>query len=54
MAFLNGLFANPFMALVGIMQFVAVAYSFYQGDWRIGVVNASVGLANFVLATVRA
>ena len=47
------LVANPFILAVGGLQMVGGIYSFYTGDWRLGVINCTVGIANSVLSTMR-
>ena len=47
------LVTNPFILCVGGLQLVGGIYSFYIGDWRLGVVNSSVSIANCVLATMK-
>jgi len=46
-------FANPFILAVGIQQVIGGAYSWYMGDWRLAIINATVGVANTVLSTMR-
>lgn len=45
--------ANPFILVVGVLQIIGGGYSLYTGDWKLGVINISVGIANCVLSTVR-
>ena len=51
--FITQTFSNPFIALIGAQQIGAGFYSLYIGDWRIFVINAGVGVANIVLATMK-
>lgn len=44
---------NPFIMAVGGLQMVGGIYSFSTGDWRLGVINFTVGIANSVLSTMR-
>lgn len=45
--------ANPFILVVGGIQIIGGLYSLYIGDWKMGIINISVGIANCVLSTVR-
>ena len=47
------LVANPFILAVGGLQMVGGVYSFIIGDWRLGVINFTVGIANSVLSTMK-
>lgn len=47
------LVANPFILAVGGLQMVGGIYSFIIGDWRLGVINFTVGIANSVLSTMK-
>lgn len=44
---------NPSITLVGALQFFGGLYSFYTGNWRLGVINCLVGVANAVLSTLK-
>jgi hypothetical protein len=44
---------NPFIMAVGGLQMVGGVYSFSTGDWRLGIINCTVGVANSVLSTMR-
>lgn len=44
---------NPFIMAVGGLQLVGGAYSFSTGDWRLGIINCTVGVANSVLSTMK-
>ena len=48
----TAVFSNPFIFFVGIQQVLGGVYSFYIGDWRIGAINALVGVANGLLSTM--
>ncbi len=50
---MTGLITNPVVLAIGCLQLAAAGWSFSQGDWRIGVMNIGVGVANFMLATMR-
>ena len=43
---------NYFTMLVAALQVVAGAWAFWTNDWKLGVINACVGVANAVLATM--
>ena len=47
------LVANPFILVVGGLQMVGGIYSFAIGDWRLGIINCTVGIANSVLSTMK-
>lgn len=49
----NAIFPNPFILSVAGLQFVGGMYSFYLGDWRLGVVNTSVSIANVALSSMK-
>ncbi len=44
--------SNPFILFVGAQQVLGGVYSFYIGDWRLGAINALVGVANGLLSTL--
>lgn len=44
---------NPFILAVGFLQIIGGMYSAWTGDWRMAVINATVGVANLVLSTVK-
>jgi hypothetical protein len=46
--------ANPVLLLVGIGQITAGFYSLLTGAWKIGAINALVGVANVIFSTVKA
>jgi len=47
------IFPNPFILSVAGLQFVGGMYSFHLGDWRLGVVNTAVSIANVALSTMK-
>ena len=49
----NSIFHNPFIFAVGILQIVGGIYSYAIGDWRLGVINFTVGIANSTLSTLK-
>jgi hypothetical protein len=47
------LVANPFILAVGGLQMVGGIYSAFIGDWRLAIINFTVGIANSVLSTMK-
>lgn len=45
--------ANPFILAVGGLQMVGGVYSAIIGDWRLAIINFTVGIANSVLSTMK-
>ena len=45
---------NPIIFALGIGNFFAAAYSYYNGDWKVGGVFAAYGVANLFLCLVKA
>jgi hypothetical protein len=43
---------NYFVLAVAILQFCAAAWATYTSDWKMTVVNAALGVANVVFATM--
>jgi len=46
--------SNPFILVVGLLQIVGGLYSAYSGDWKMAIINVTVGIANSVLSTIKA
>lgn len=44
---------NYFVLAVAVLQVAASLYGFYCGDWKQGVCNAGLALANFVFAFMK-
>lgn len=47
------IFHNPFITVVGGLQVAGGLWSFSTGDWRLGIINFTVGIANATLSTLR-
>lgn len=43
---------NPVVLVVGLLQMVASGWAFWTGDWKLGVINLCVGIANSTLSTL--
>jgi len=43
---------NPLVLAVGALQFCGGLYAFWHADWKMGVINVCVGVANATLATM--
>jgi hypothetical protein len=43
---------NYFVLAVATLQFCAAAWATYVSDWKMAVVNAALGVANVVFATM--
>jgi len=43
---------NWLCVAVSVLQIGAACWAFWTGDWRLGVINLCVGIANGVLATM--
>jgi len=45
---------NPIILALGIGNFFAAGYSYYNGDWKVCGVFAAYGVANLFLCLVKA
>jgi len=45
--------ANPFVLVCGGLQITGGIYAAFIGDWKLGVINFTVGIANSVLSTMK-
>jgi hypothetical protein len=43
---------QPFIFAVACLQVVGGLYSFWQADWKMGVINVAVGIANGILSSM--
>jgi hypothetical protein len=43
---------NYFVLAVAILQFCGSAYAWWHADWKMGVINAALGVTNVVFATM--
>lgn len=50
---MTDIIVNPFILFVGGLQIVGGIYSSFTGDWKLAVINISVGIANGILSTIK-
>jgi CobQ-like glutamine amidotransferase family enzyme len=44
---------NPFILVCGGLQITGGIYAAAIGDWKLGIINFTVGIANSVLSTMK-